>query len=173
MTFLLVLLIGSVLLFGVTAFFGAPYVPSQRRYIIRAFHNLADLTAEDHVVDLGSGDGIVLRAARRFGAKATGFELNPLLVGISKLLSFRDTAVTIRTADAWSTHFPDDTTVVYIFSVKRDGMKVIRTMQREADRLQRPLRLLCYGNALPELTPTATDAAYFLYTFHPLRPNTA
>lgn len=46
---------------------------------------LAGTTPADFVVDLGSGDGrIVIAAAKKFGAKALGLELDPKLVALSR-----------------------------------------------------------------------------------------
>jgi SAM-dependent methyltransferase len=46
---------------------------------------IANTTADDEVIDLGSGDGkIVLAAAREFGARALGIEFNPDLVAFSQ-----------------------------------------------------------------------------------------
>ena len=50
-----------------------------------AMLELAGVTAHDHVVDLGSGDGrIVITAARRFGASGLGVEIVADLVRISR-----------------------------------------------------------------------------------------
>ena len=50
-----------------------------------AMLELAGVTARDHVVDLGSGDGrIVITAARRFGASGLGVEIVADLVRISR-----------------------------------------------------------------------------------------
>ena len=46
---------------------------------------MAQVTANDFVVDLGSGDGkIVIAAARNFGARALGVEYNPDMVTLSR-----------------------------------------------------------------------------------------
>jgi SAM-dependent methyltransferase len=46
---------------------------------------MARTTADDHVVDLGAGDGrIVVTAARDFGARATGIEYNPELAAFAR-----------------------------------------------------------------------------------------
>jgi spermidine synthase len=50
-----------------------------------AFHELYQLTENDNFVDIGSGDGVVLREASKIGARAVGFEINPILVFISTL----------------------------------------------------------------------------------------
>jgi SAM-dependent methyltransferase len=50
-----------------------------------AMLEVAAVTARDHVVDLGSGDGrIVITAARRFGATGLGVEIVPDLVELSR-----------------------------------------------------------------------------------------
>jgi SAM-dependent methyltransferase len=59
-------------------FRGAPWAPTSRR-TIRNMLALANVRPGDTVYDLGSGDGrIPLMAARRFGARAVGIEIDPL-----------------------------------------------------------------------------------------------
>lgn len=158
-----------ILLFGFVVFRGAPYVPSQKRYVRQAFSELYPLGPDDVLVDVGSGDGIVLRLASEYGARAVGYELNPLLVVISRFLSRGDGRVVVQLADFWPTPLPDATTIVYAFAVTRDIKKMIHKMQHEADRLQRPLRFMSYGNALTGHEADASLSAYHLYTFYPLQ----
>jgi SAM-dependent methyltransferase len=62
----------------------APYVPTPQEVVDRMLE-LAELKPGDILYDLGSGDGrIVITAARRYGVKAVGFEINPLLVKESR-----------------------------------------------------------------------------------------
>lgn len=59
---------------------GAPYVPTPDR-IVWQMLELADVSEDDVVYDLGSGDGrIVLAAAQKFGARGVGIEIDPELV---------------------------------------------------------------------------------------------
>jgi SAM-dependent methyltransferase len=54
----------------------APYVPTPQ-VVVDEMLRLAGTGPRDHVFDLGSGDGrIVITAARTFGARATGVELD-------------------------------------------------------------------------------------------------
>src|SRR6187397_3584653 len=49
--------------------------------VVRAMLKLADVGPQDVVYDLGSGDGrIPITAAREFGARAVGIEVDPALV---------------------------------------------------------------------------------------------
>ena len=57
-----------VLIFLLTALFGAPYVPTQKKQIESAFTKLRPFKKNDVLVDLGSGDGVVLDEAIRAGA---------------------------------------------------------------------------------------------------------
>src|SRR5262249_55121006 len=60
-----------------------PYVPTPW-VIVDAMLGLADIRADDVVYDLGSGDGrLVITAAKRFGARGVGVELEPELVALA------------------------------------------------------------------------------------------
>jgi SAM-dependent methyltransferase len=57
-----------------------PYVPTPQT-IVDKMLELAAVKADDTVIDLGSGDGrIPITAAKRFGARAIGIDLNPIRV---------------------------------------------------------------------------------------------
>jgi hypothetical protein len=54
-----------------------PYVPTPQEVVDRMLE-VAKVTSRDYVIDLGSGDGrIVITAARKFGARGFGVDLNP------------------------------------------------------------------------------------------------
>lgn len=164
-----VYLAGCLALFlGMSVFFGAPYVPSRRRDVRRLFDTALPLNDTDTVLDIGSGDGLVLREVSRRGAKAVGYEIHPLFVWIARWLSWRDANVTVRWVNGWREPFPDATTVVYVFSVSRDGKRLLRSVQREANRMQRALKLVCYGSPLEGVEPVATFEAYIIYVIEPL-----
>ena len=57
-----------------------PYVRTPRAVVAKMLE-IAKVTKDDVVYDLGSGDGrIVIMAAQRFGARGVGVEINPELV---------------------------------------------------------------------------------------------
>ncbi len=47
--------------------------------------DLAHVTATDHVIDLGSGDGITVITAAKRGATAVGIEFNPEMVALARV----------------------------------------------------------------------------------------
>jgi cyclopropane fatty-acyl-phospholipid synthase-like methyltransferase len=76
-----------------------PFVPSPMLVVERMLQ-LAEVTKDDILYDLGSGDGrIVIAAAKKFGVRAVGVDLNSTLVeqarrkaaeeGVSHLVEFR------------------------------------------------------------------------------------
>lgn len=52
--------------------------------LIEAMLDLTKVTPEDNVIDLGSGDGRIVIAAAKRGARAVGFEFNPDMVALSR-----------------------------------------------------------------------------------------
>ncbi|HEX9786523.1 MAG TPA: class I SAM-dependent methyltransferase, partial [Candidatus Binatia bacterium] len=76
-----------------------PFVPTPIDVVDKMLE-LAEVKKGDVVYDLGSGDGrIVIRAAKRYGVRAVGIEMDPLLLqkarkdaaaaGVSHLVQFR------------------------------------------------------------------------------------
>jgi protein-L-isoaspartate O-methyltransferase len=56
------------------------YIPTPQ-LVVEAMLDVAEMTASDVVYDLGSGDGrIVITAARKYGARGVGVEIDPALV---------------------------------------------------------------------------------------------
>jgi len=169
---LIFLLICLFVFFGLVVFVGAPYVPSHRKDVKRAFKYFG-LSKKDLLVDVGSGDGVILRIASEYGAKAVGYEINPILVVISRLLSRRNPRVRVYMQNLWLARLPSDTTIVYAFAVNRDAEKLIALLQREANRLNTSLKLLCYASPFKQIPATEKFEAYSLYVFHPLQSKNA
>ncbi len=60
-----------------------PYVPTPWK-IVEEMLNLAEIRADDFVMDLGSGDGrLVISAAERFGARGYGVDIDRALVKLA------------------------------------------------------------------------------------------
>ena len=163
--------IGSVLflLFAFVVFFGAPYVPSKKGEAKRALDELYRLGSEDVLIDIGSGDGVILRIAAERGARAVGYEINPILVLISRWMSRSMPNVEVRFKNFWHETFPRDTTVVYVFGDSRDIGNMVKKIQDSATELGRPLWLISYAIEAPHLEPKKKLGAHFLYEIEPLQ----
>ena len=165
--------VAIILLLFFTVFFGAPYVPAKMKDVKRAFEDLYEISYDDTFLDLGSGDGRVLREVSTRGGKAVGYELHPLLVAISRWLSRGDKNVHVLQGNFWKMPFPYDTTTVYLFGDGRDIGKMTKLIESQAVRLGRPLNVLSYGFELPHHTPVKKSGAHLLYVIEPLQPRKA
>lgn len=162
-----------IVLLGWVVFFGAPYVPARIAHVRKAFDELYDLKPNDLLVDLGSGDGKVLREAVKRGVRAVGYELNPVLVIVSKFLERNQPKVTTKLANMWQVALPGDTTIIYVFTDGRDAGKLAKKIQSEATRLKKPLHVLSYGFELPIGKQVGKNNSHFLYKFTPLQSRKA
>jgi hypothetical protein len=159
--------VAIILLFGFVVFRGAPYVPSMKKYAAHALDELYPLSKHDLLVDVGSGDGVILRLAAERHARAIGYELNPLLVVVSRFLSRAYPTVQTKLADFWLVDLPHDTTIVYAFSVGRDMEKLARKMQASADQSGHLIRLITYGHVIESREPERATNSHTLYCFVP------
>lgn len=157
------------LFFGLVVFIGAPYVPSHTKDVVQAVTKLYPITEGDVLLDVGSGDGRTLRQVSKLGGKAVGFEINPMLVLLSKILSLNDKNVTIKLADFWLVKIPDNVTVVYAFIVTRDAGRLTKKIQKESNRMGHGISVVSYGNKLNKLDAVKSVGAYSLYEFKPLQ----
>ncbi|MDB5165421.1 MAG: hypothetical protein JWM00_311 [Candidatus Saccharibacteria bacterium] len=162
-----------VLIFGLVVFRGAPYLPSHASEVEAAFTNLYPLTPGDMLIDVGSGDGIILRLAAKHGARATGYEINPILVGVSWLLSRGNRLIRTELADFWRKELPPEVTIVYAFSISRDTSSLMKKLQQESDRLAKPLTLMTYGASLEHKKAVKKRRGHHLYLFTPLQEEKA
>ena len=160
-----------VLTFGFVVAFGAPYVPSLRKELRLAFGELYPLSKRDVLVDLGSGDGVVLKEAADYGATLYGYELNPILVLFSRIRLGKQAKIYL--ANMWKVRLPMDVTVVYVFTITRDCQKLSDYVQSEANRLNRSFDVVTYGEKLPDRTPTAELRGHKRYHVIPLQNSIA
>ncbi|MEI6850470.1 MAG: hypothetical protein WCK26_00720 [Candidatus Saccharibacteria bacterium] len=173
MIWLLAIFAVIVFIFGVVVFRGSPYVPSQKSYLSNAFQELYPIRKKDVLVDIGSGDGLVLREVAKFGAHAVGYEINPILVLISRIICYKNKNIKVVFADFWLVGLPDNTTVLYVFSVSRDINKLIILIQKQTNKLNRPLYVISYGSKFNGMKFTNKVGPHYLYKFYPLQPNQA
>ena len=114
-------------------FFDVPFVPTPQ-VVVDEMLRLANVTSKDLVYDLGSGDGrIVITAARKFGARATGVELDNHLIYQSEE-SARQANVLDRVKflqqDFFKTDF-SDATVVTLYLLPSLNIKLIPKLNKE------------------------------------------
>lgn len=111
---------------------GAMFHPSARIRVKTALDNLP-MGEGQYLVDVGCGDGRVIReAAKRYGVRCRGYEINPLLFPIAWLLSLGRRGVTVRCRNFWNEDMGEaDVVFCYLFP---------DVMPRLAKKLEKELR---------------------------------
>lgn len=161
----LAVLAGVIMLFRLRTilfFGGAPFVASSRRNIAKAI-SLAEIKPQDHVADLGSGDGLILFAAARTPAtEIVGFEIDPLLVASSLRDAKKkglDNRLRVEKQSFWDADL-SSFDVVFVFQIPY-------AMPRLAEKLKRELkpgsRVISNNFRFKDWAPAKQDGEVFLY----------
>src|SRR3989337_2804463 len=103
-----------VFLFSFVILFGAPYLPTLKSRTADALE-LLNLKPGQTLLELGSGDGRLLRLAAKQGINSIGFELNPLLVLYSRLINLRyRKLIRVKWGNYWNKKLPS-ADGIYVF----------------------------------------------------------
>lgn len=161
-------IMGIVMFFGITVFFGAPYVPSLADELRKMFKKLYPLSKKDLLIDMGSGDGIVLEVGAEFGAKTLGIELHPVLSFLSRIRLRKIRPLPkVVCKNYLDFKFPPETTIIYTFSDSKDINKIYLKIQKEATRLKKNLYFISNGFEIPNIKYEKTYSSFFLYLVKP------
>jgi len=140
---------------------GAPYVPTSRKHMLTMLE-LAQITKEDLVMDLGSGDGKFLIESAKKGALAIGYEINPLLVILANLRArLTKTPGTSQTKlqNMWSADLPK-ATVVFLYAFGSIMTDLETKLQKE---LPEGARVISHVFTFPNWIPQKTIGSANLY----------
>jgi len=131
---------------------GAMY-PSTGRVKIRAALEAVPMSPGQRLVDIGCGDGRVLRAARkRYGVACLGFEVNPIAYLKAMVLTLGRAGIEIRYRNFWSADLAGtDVVSCYLFPdvMRRLGAKL-------AAELAEGARVISFNFPIPGWKPQAT-----------------
>jgi SAM-dependent methyltransferase len=134
----------------------APYVPTPQEVVDRMLA-LAKVTKSDVVYDLGCGDGrIVVTAAKQFGAKGVGVDIDPQRIkeseanakaaGVQHLVSFKlQDAMTVDVSPA---------TVVTLYLLSASNMKLRPILTKQ---LRPGARIVSHAFTMGDWAPEKTD----------------
>ena len=145
--------------------FGAPYLPTLKPRIDDAF-DLLKLKKGSTLLELGSGDGRVLKEAAKRGYNAVGIEYNPLLVVYSKIATFSyRKQVAVRWGNFWTTP-PPDTDAVFVFLLDRYMAKLDNLLQIS---YKKPVTLVSFAFKIPGKTIHKQKRGLYLYKYPSLK----
>lgn len=152
---------------------GAPYAPTRQAAIMKAFDRLK-LGENDTLIDLGAGDGKVLRLAAARGAAATGYELSPIMWAVAWLRTWRLPRVRVKLRNFFREKLPTDTTVIFVFLMP-EAMPRLRTYLLKQNILP-TTRIATYTFPFPGLQPrglvqTPQAGTVYIYTLADLQPD--
>jgi SAM-dependent methyltransferase len=134
----------------------APYVPTPQDVVDRML-TLAGVTANDVVYDLGCGDGrIVVTAARKFGARGVGVDIDPERIresqanakaaGVEQLVEFRlQSALDVDVS-------PATVVTLYLLSASNLRLRPILTKQ-----LRPGARIVSHAFSMGDWAPAQRD----------------
>ena len=144
-----------ILLLFVVVFIGAPYLPTLRSDA-RRIMKLYPWSKKDVLVDIGSGDGLILRL------------LSPR-INRAWFLSRRYKNIDIICKNFWNEKIPEETTVVYGFLAERYMKKCQNLLQTHVNRTKKPIHFISYSFKLPDQHPIKQDGPMILYKITPLQ----
>ena len=126
--------------------------------LVEKMLDMARVTAQDYVIDLGSGDGRNVIAAAKRGAKALGVEFNPEMVELAKRNAAKE-GVTDMARFVQGDMFEADisqATVLALFLLP-DNLR--RLTPKFQSQLKPGTRLVMNGFPIPEWAPDVTEQA--------------
>jgi SAM-dependent methyltransferase len=147
----------------------APFVTTPQEVVDRMLE-VAQISPGDLVYDLGSGDGrIVITAAKRYGAKSVGFEIDPALVTLSRR-NIREAGVEhlaeIREEDIRNVDL-SPASVVTMYLYPSANLRLRAAIRRQ---LKAGSRVVSHnsnmGDWKPDRVEQMTDSAGFLRTIY-------
>ncbi|HZM63678.1 MAG TPA: methyltransferase domain-containing protein [Candidatus Saccharimonadales bacterium] len=151
-----------VLTFGFVVIFGPPYLPTRRQQIEAALDLLA-LKPGQTMLDLGAGDGRVMRAAAQRGWRVVGVELNPLLVLIAKLSTWRyRKQVRVIWGDYFRVTWPP-ANGIFTFMIGRQMAQLDKYIKAWPHK---PVKLASFAFTVPGKKPAAQRKGIFLYEYN-------
>lgn len=161
MEWLIFTIAGFILIFGFVVLFGPPYIPTLTEQMNEAL-DLLDLSAGQTMLELGSGDGRVVKAAAKRGWKVVGYELNPILVVISIIWTWPERRqVKIIWGNFWSKEWPP-ADGIFNFLLGRQTGKLDRKIKQYKSR---PLKVANFAFRIQGKNPKKESKGVFLYEY--------
>lgn len=159
--FLLLFIIVSLFMVTASLLLELPYVGANKKRIDTII-KLASIKPGQTVIDLGSGDGRLLIAAARKGARSIGYEINPLLIALTLFHSnFAGLVnqVEVKNQSLWKADLKV-ADVIFIYALKKSMAKFEHFIYQGAIK---GTRVVVNTNPFPSKKPIKSANGIFLY----------
>ncbi len=134
---------------------------------------LAEVRAGEKAADLGSGDGRVVIALARLGAEAHGYEINPLLVAISRR-NIRREGLEGRAFIHWGNFWRRNLSRFSLITVFQVGFVMARLEEKLIREMARGSRVVSHYWRFPRLRPERLQGNIYRYRIEtPIAPPTS
>lgn len=160
---MIALLIIAVVLIGfaVGGLAGAPWVP-MRQVDVNKILDDCRLSKGETLIELGCGDGRLLKAAAKRDIKAIGYEINPVMWFIAWATNIRYyPKVRVRLGNFWWSSWKQADAVV-TFLVPRS---MNRLEQKAGQELKKGSKLLSYVFVLPGKKAAKKHGRWYIYDY--------
>lgn len=162
MSLLILIAFVVVLLFSFVVAFGAPFLPTLSKRVDDAVE-LLELKKGDTLLELGSGDGRLLKAVAKQGVYAVGYELNPILVVYSKIYTWKYRKyVSVRWGNYWNTTWPK-ADAIYVFLLNPYMSKLHKKVVQYSHG--RELTVVSFAFQINEKKPNKELSSMFQYKY--------
>jgi SAM-dependent methyltransferase len=152
-----------VLSFGLVVFVGPPYLPTLNPQV-KAALDMLDLKKGQTMLELGCGDGRVLLAAAERGWRVVGIELNPLLVLVCMVRTWRyRKLVKVRWGNYWDTTLWGQADGIFGFVLPKYMTKLDNMI--ETWRGDRSVQLSSFAFSIPDKKVARESSGVFLYEY--------
>lgn len=137
---------------------GAPFVPTALGNV-RKIIAIADLHREDTLMDLGSGDGRILKRAAPYVREAIGVEINPLLYWWSRWRLKKYKNINIVREDLWKVDLSNvHVLTLFFISTKMEALK-----RKIMSEMPEGSKVVSYGFTFPNWKYVRNDGKVYLY----------
>lgn len=134
---------------------GAPYAPTRLKVVRQAFDKLK-IGPGDVLVDLGAGDGSIVKEAGKRGATAMGYELSPIMWLVAFLRTWRLPKTKIYWRNFYKQQFPQ-ATIVFAFLMPANMPRVRQFLEQQ--EMSHGRYFLSYMFPLKNVEPVTTVRA--------------
>lgn len=155
------LVIFIIFCFSFVLLFGAPYLPTLKKQKLLALQML-DLKPSQLLLELGCGDGGLLKRAAKMGICGVGYELNPIMFLIAKCNTFRVRhMVKIEFGNFWNKKWPE-VDGIYVFLLQKYMYRLDKIIIQSK---MKNVKVVSYAFKIPGKKIAQKKAALYLYRY--------